>query len=119
MTPGDIVTIDIERPVAGGRMLARHDGRIVLVAGTIPGERVTARVERVAKSVAHADTVEVLTASPDRRPAADWRCGGRDYAHVAYDRQRTLKAEILADAFRRLARLPLASLPAVMPSPAD
>jgi hypothetical protein len=30
---------------------------------------------------------------------------------VAYDRQRALKAEIIADAFRRLARLPLASLP--------
>jgi hypothetical protein len=92
---------------------------VVLVAGTIPGERVTARVERVAKSVAHADTVEVITASPDRRPAPDWRCGGRDYAHVAYDRQRALKAEIIADAFRRLARLPLASLPAVMASPEE
>ena len=98
MKPGDIVTLDVERPVAGGRMLARHDGRIVLVAG----ERVAARVERVAKSVAHADTVEVLTASPDRRPAADWRCGGRDYAHVAYDRQRALKAEIIADAFHEV-----------------
>ena len=31
-------------------------------------------------------------------PAADWRCGGRDYAHVAYERQRALKAEIIADA---------------------
>jgi tRNA/tmRNA/rRNA uracil-C5-methylase (TrmA/RlmC/RlmD family) len=86
------------------------------VAGAIPGERVVARVERVAKAVAHADTVDVLTASPDRRPAADWRCGGRDYAHVAYERQRALKSEIIADAFRRLARLPLATLPPVMPS---
>jgi 23S rRNA (uracil1939-C5)-methyltransferase len=117
MTPGTLLTLDIERPVAGGRMLARHDGRIVLVAGAIPGERVTARVDRVAKAVAHAETVDVLTASPDRRPAADWRCGGRDYAHVAYERQRTLKGEIIADAFRRLARLPLASPPEVLASP--
>ena len=29
-------------------MLARHDGRVVLVSGAIPGERVRARVERVA-----------------------------------------------------------------------
>src|SRR5688572_31826956 len=85
-------------------MLARHDGQVVLVAGTMPGERVRARVERVAKGLAHAETVDVLTPSPDRRPAADWRCGGRDYAHVAYERQRTLKAEIIADAFRRLGR---------------
>ena len=117
MSPGDTLTLDVERPVAGGRMLARHDGQVVLVAGTMPGERVRARVERVAKGVAHAETVDVLTPSPDRRPAADWRCGGRDYAHVAYERQRTLKAEIIADAFRRLGRLPLASLPQVRPSP--
>ena len=117
MTPGDILTLDIERPVAGGRMLARHEGRVVLVAGAIPGERVTARVDRVAKGVAHAETVDVLTASSDRRPAEDWRCGGRDYAHVAYERQRALKGEIIADAFRRLARLPLPSPPGVQASP--
>ena len=117
LTAGQIITLEIERPVAGGRMLARHDGQVVLVAGTIPGEQVRARVERVAKSVAHAETVDVLAASPDRRVAADWRCGGRDYAHVAYERQRALKAEIIADAFRRLGRLPLASRPDVMPSP--
>jgi len=117
MNAGDVLTLDIERPVAGGRMLARHQGRVVLVAGAIPGERVTARVDRVAKAVAHAETVDVLTASPDRRPAADWRCGGRDYAHVAYERQRTLKGEVIADAFRRLGRLPLASPPHVQASP--
>jgi 23S rRNA (uracil1939-C5)-methyltransferase len=117
MTAGDVLTLDIERPVAGGRMLARHEGRVVLVAGAIPGERVTARVDRVAKAVAHAETVDVLTASPDRRPAADWRCGGRDYAHVAYERQRMLKGEVIADAFRRLARLPLAAPPHVQASP--
>jgi 23S rRNA (uracil1939-C5)-methyltransferase len=117
MKPGDTLTLAVERPVAGGRMLARHDGQVVLVAGAIPGERVSARVERVAKGVAHADTVDVLSASPDRRPAGDWRCGGRDYAHVFYERQRALKAEIIADAFRRVGRLPLASLPDVMASP--
>ena len=117
MRPNDTITVDVERPVAGGRMLARHDGQVVLVSGAIPGERVTARVERVARGVAHAETVDLLTASPDRRPAADWRCGGRDYAHVSYDRQRALKAEIVADAFRRVGRLPLASLPDVIASP--
>src|SRR5262245_56909251 len=117
LTSGQVVELEIERPVAGGRILARHEGQVVLVAGTIPGERVRARVERVAKSVAHAEAVEVVTASPDRRPAADWRCGGRDYAHVSYARQCALKSEIIADAFRRVGRLPLASPPEVTPSP--
>jgi len=114
---GETITLDIERPVAGGRMLARHGGQIVLVSGAIPGERVAVRVERVARSVAHADTVDVLVPSPDRRTADDWRCGGRDYAHIAYERQRALKADVIGDAFRRIGRLPLPTPPPVMPSP--
>ena len=39
---GARLTLDIEKPAAGGRMLARHAGQVVLVSGTIPGERVTA-----------------------------------------------------------------------------
>jgi tRNA/tmRNA/rRNA uracil-C5-methylase (TrmA/RlmC/RlmD family) len=117
LTAGQTITLDVERPVAGGRMLARHDGQVVLVSGAIPGERVAARVERAARSVAHADTVEVLVPSPDRRPAGDWRCGGREYAHIAYERQRALKADVIGDAFRRIGRLPLSAPPEVMASP--
>src|SRR5918995_6433968 len=47
--PGAELVLSIEKPAVGGRMLARHDGQVVLVAGTIPGERVRAVVERVAK----------------------------------------------------------------------
>ena len=45
-------------------MLARHHGQVVLVWGGIPGERVRARVERAAKNILHAETTEVLVASP-------------------------------------------------------
>ena len=62
LTPGQIITLDIERPVAGGRMLARHDGQVVLVEGAIPGERVSACVGSVDKSLAQAEVVDLLTA---------------------------------------------------------
>lgn len=115
---GSTLTLDVEKPAAGGRMLARHGGQVVLVWGAIPGERVAARVERVGKGVAYAETIDVLTASGDRRPAApDWRCGGNVYAHVDYARQCTLKGEIVQDAFRRIGRLPLPEPPPVIASP--
>ena len=99
------VTLDIEKPAAGGRMLARHNGQVVLVWGAIPGERVRARVERTGKGVLYAETIEVLSGSPDRRDAsADWRCGGNVLAHVTYPRQLQLKADIIRDAFARIAR---------------
>ena len=118
INPGTELTLQVEKPAAGGRMLARHDGQVVLVAGAIPGERVRARIERAAKSVLYASTVDVLEASPDRRaPAADWQCGGNVLSHITYERQRRLKGEILRDALQRIGRLPLADAPDVAGSP--
>ena len=117
MTP-DLLTLDVLRPAAGGRMLARSDGAVVLVSGAIPGERVRARVERVGKGVTFAEAVDVLEPSPDRRARQDdWRCGGQLLAHVAYPRQLALKAQILEDAFSRIGKLQLPAPPAVLASP--
>src|ERR1700752_5027382 len=103
---GSEIIVDIEKPVAGGRMLARHRGQVVLVWGAIPGERVRARIERSGKGVLFAETVEVMSPSADRREAHhDWRCGGNVFAHVSYERQRQLKSEIVRDAFARIGRM--------------
>ncbi len=116
---GAVVTLDVEKPVAGGLMLARHQGQVILVSGAIPGERVNARVVRAGKGVAHADTIEVLSASPDRRPAADGACGGNVLVHVAYARQRELKGAIIRDALARLGRITLDADPDVIASPVE
>jgi 23S rRNA (uracil1939-C5)-methyltransferase len=106
---GDVLSLDVEKPAAGGRMIARSDGRVVFVAGAIPGERVHARVSRVAKGVLFAETVTVLEASPDRVPlegaSAYTTCGGGTYAHIAYERQLALKADIVSDALGRIGRV--------------
>src|SRR3954469_3961437 len=100
MNPGDLVSLTIEKPAAGGRMIARADRLVVLVAGTMPGERVRARIERIGKGVAYATAEEIDDASADRRPTAgDPLCGGCLYAHIAYPRQLELKSLIIADAF--------------------
>jgi 23S rRNA (uracil1939-C5)-methyltransferase len=108
LAPGAELILTIEKPVAGGRMLARHDGQIVFVAGAIPGERVRVMVKRVSKQLAYADNVEVLESSPDRRSSSvDWACGGSLYSHIAYARQLSLKSELVADAFARIGKMPL------------
>jgi 23S rRNA (uracil1939-C5)-methyltransferase len=124
--PGQFLTLAVEKPAAGGRMIARaggdgdEAGQIVLVSGAIPGERVTVRVERVAKGVVYAQTATIDEPSADRRePAGDPLCGGCLYAHIAYDRQREIKAHVVADAFARIARLELPSTVAVAASPVD
>ena len=64
---GDVVSLTIDKPAAGGRMIARADRLVVLVSGVIPGERVRARIDRVGKGVAYATAVDIEAASPDRR----------------------------------------------------
>ncbi len=108
----------IERPASGGRMIARHEGQIVFVAGAIPGERVRVRIERSQKSALWAQVVDVLEPSPDRREAVrDPACGGLSYSHISLARQRQLKGDIIADAFRRLGHIALDAPPSVAPSP--
>jgi 23S rRNA (uracil1939-C5)-methyltransferase len=115
---GDEIELTIEKAAAGGRMIARHDGQVVLVAGTMPGERVRARIEKADRRLAFAQAVEVVEASPDRRTAfADPLCGGCVFSHIEYPRQLDLKREILRDAFHRIGRMTLDPALVVAPSP--
>ena len=115
---GQEIELAIEKPAAGGRMIARHDGQVVLVLGAIPGERVVARIERVEKRLAFAATTRVVAPSADRRETTgDPLCGGCVYSHIAYPRQLALKADVVADAFTRIGRVPLETSVTVAASP--
>jgi len=101
-------------------MIARVDGQIVFVSGAIPGERVTARIERVAKGILYAEAATIEEASSDRRETTgDPACGGCLYSHIAYERQRDIKSQVIVDAFARLGRLRLPAAPTVAPSRED
>ena len=89
---------------------------MVFVADAIPGERVLARVtEARKKSFARASAIRVIDASEDRRPHIwpeasidrdpDDRAGGAEFGHIALERQRALKAEVLVDSLRRFGGL--------------
>jgi tRNA/tmRNA/rRNA uracil-C5-methylase (TrmA/RlmC/RlmD family) len=99
-------------PVAhGGHCVARHEGRVVFVRHSLPGERVRVRVtEDRHPGFCRADAVEVLTAAAERveRPcpwSGPGRCGGCDWQHVTPAGQRELKAAVVREQLARLARL--------------
>ncbi len=120
MNRGERLRLTIERPAAGGRMIARHDGAVVFVSGAIPGEVVDAEIEKVQRGTAWAATREVVERSPDRVDGApDGACGGSVFAHIAYERQRQLKSAIVDDAFRRIGRITLESPVEVVASPVN
>jgi len=108
---GDHIEVDVESVAHGGSCVARHDGRVVFVRGTIPGERVRARVVAAPRHgrFARAETEEVLVASPDRvSPPCRYAgaCGGCDWQHIRLERQRLLKADVVREQLTRLAHEP-------------
>src|SRR5215218_11149194 len=96
----------------GGHCVARHEGRVVFVRHTVPGERVVVRVtEDRHPGFCRADAIDVLEASPARveRPcpySGPGKCGGCDWQHVAPVEQRRLKAAVVREQLARLAGLP-------------
>lgn len=111
--PGSPAELELEVGAVGhgGFCVARHEGRVVFVRHALPGERVLARVTDDSHgSYWRADAVRVLRASPDRVPAPcpvarPGGCGGCDWQHVTPQRQRQLKADVVTEQLRRIARL--------------
>lgn len=112
MDAGDVIDLDVTGVAHGGVFVGRHEGRVVFVPDAIPGERVRVRLTDVRKkSFWRGETLEVLDASPHRRPHV-WRQadidvppedrpGGADFGHIDLAHQRTLKLDVLTDALRR------------------
>jgi len=107
---GEVVTLVADRLVAGGEALARHpDGRVVLVAGALPGEQVEVELQP-RKGALRGVVRRRLWASPDRvRPrcphVADG-CGGCDLQTLEPGAQVRAKVELVEDALHRLGRIP-------------
>jgi len=91
----------------GGDGVAREaSGRVVLVAGALPGERVRAEVVAERRDHARAVTIDVLDASADRVappcPFVAAGCGGCGWQHVDVAAQRRLKVAMVVDALEHL-----------------
>ena len=108
---GTELELEIERVAHGGIFVARHQGRVVFVSHTAPGEKVRARVfEDKGGSFARAETVAVIEPSENRVPHI-WKeaerlgAGGAEFGHLKLDYQRKLKSEVLAESLSRMAGL--------------
>jgi len=112
----DEVDLDITNVAHGGVFVARHEGRVVFVPDTLPGERIRARItDRKHDSFWRAETLEVLEAAPERQPhvwdaasidrAPGERAGGAEFGHIRLEHQRELKRRVLTDALARMAKI--------------
>lgn len=103
------VRLTAERLAGGGRALARHEGRVWLIDGALPGETVTAEREGERAGVVFARAVTLCDHPHPARSgeplAADASCGGCDWSHVDPVAGGPLKADVAAGAARGLPEL--------------
>ena len=105
---GQSVELQIEKMAYGGQGVARTDGLVVFVKGTVAGDRVNARITRKKKDYAEARMVELIDPSPDRIiPPCPYSgyCGGCQWQHIPYHRQLEFKTEHVRDAMIRIGGL--------------
>lgn len=108
---GDLLDVEVGSVAHGGSCVARADGVVIFVRGSLPGERVRARVTAAPAHgrFARADVVEVLTPSPDRvTPPCSYagECGGCDWQHARLSAQRRFKADVVREQLTRLGAEP-------------
>ena len=105
----------VEKMAAGGEAIARLvDGRVVFVEGALPGETVRVAITTSKRDFAKGSVTEVVEASPHRTlppcPERVAGCGGCGWQHAAPEAQLQWKAEVVADAMRRTAKMPAADV---------
>ncbi len=94
--------IRVEKLVYGGEGLGHHQGKVVFVPLSTPGDRLLVRNREAKKGYARAEIVEVLESGSGRRPPSCpyfGRCGGCHWQHLLYGCQIEAKRLILEDVF--------------------
>lgn len=109
----------------GGSALGRDSSaneRVTFVPFGIPGEKVAVRIVDEKPRYAYAEIVDIIEPSPDRiapRCQHYGVCGGCHLQHVSYDRQLSLKREVVVDQLQRIAKIANPAVGNTIPSPSS
>jgi 23S rRNA (uracil1939-C5)-methyltransferase len=106
---GNSVELEIEKIASGGSGVGKYEGRAVFVAGTCPGDRITARMVEDNDSWNKAEVVELLQPGKDRIEAeCPWygTCGGCTLQQLSYEGQLEAKKMLVSDALMRIGGIP-------------
>ena len=109
LSVGDTLTLTPTTMAHGGEAIAHApDGRVVFVAGAIPGDTASVALTKVKKNWARGEAQAIDTPSPDRVdpacPAAEAGAGCCDYSHITPTAQERLKREVLVGQLDKFAR---------------
>lgn len=88
------ITVTIEKLAIGGSGITRHDGLVIFVPDSAPGDELLVEITTKKKNFAEARILKILKPGASRRtppcPIAD-RCGGCNWQHISENEQRLQK----------------------------
>lgn len=115
----DEIYLTVKSCTVQGSGVCDHDGMTVFVRGAVTGDRVLAHIIKVKKTYAVGIIKKLVQRSPMRAknfcPIAE-KCGGCCFAHIKYESELEIKAQQVADNFKRLGKLNITPAP-IIPSP--
>ncbi len=112
---GDELTVTVASLAHGGAGVARHDGYVLFVPDTVPGDRVRVQVGKAKRAYGEARMIELLEPGPDRiAPLADHP--GAPWQVLPYARQLEIKQAQVDDALRRIGHLDGYELEPIVPA---
>jgi 23S rRNA (uracil1939-C5)-methyltransferase len=111
-TLGKNLQVTIEKLAIGGSGIARHDGLVIFVPDSAPGDELLVKITNKKKNFAEAQIQEILKPGPARRtppcPIAD-RCGGCNWQHLTEAEQKNQKQILVQETLAKF--LPGMELP--------
>lgn len=105
---GQIVELEITDMTDDGKGLGRLSGLAIFVAGAVPGDKVSARITRLKKRYALAETITLLEASAARvqTPCPYYQeCGGCSMLELSYEEQLRIKRKNIITKLERIGAL--------------
>jgi 23S rRNA (uracil1939-C5)-methyltransferase len=116
----DKLRLKIDALAYGPYGIGRHNGRVVMVPLTVPGDEIEASIVEDKGNYAVGTLASIVAPSPARQeppcPYVD-SCGGCPWQMVRYEAQLEAKQKSVADALRRIGRIENYELLPILPAP--
>jgi 23S rRNA (uracil1939-C5)-methyltransferase len=118
---GDLLDVKIEKLTYGENGIARHQGLVIFVPFSAPGDLLKVQIRQIKKNFVEAEIVEILAPGSERKnpPCPVYgKCGGCDWQHLSYEEQLKQKSDIVLDFLKKSGRTEF-DYKEIVPSPRE
>lgn len=114
----EISNLTIENIEFHGKGIAKHEGKVIFVADTLPGDRVDVQILKSKAQYAEAKAIRFHESSKHRiEPFCKHfgTCGGCKWQNLSYDQQLAFKQQFVEDAMQHIGKLNQLTISPIVP----